>query len=43
MKYYYKTTICFCPVCGKETKYRERVNTKPTAIELSEQYDFCED
>jgi hypothetical protein len=42
MKHWYKTTIYFCPVCGKEDKVRERTYTKPESIELIERYDWCD-
>jgi len=45
--YLYKTTIYYCPVCGKETSYKERQYTskpeKDRRIVRKEQYDYCED
>lgn len=42
-KYWYQTTIEFCPVCGSEDRYRERVYEKPEVpIILKEHYDWCE-
>lgn len=45
MKYWYKTTINLCPVCGREQKYRERQYAfpkPPNTVVVKEVYDWCE-
>ncbi len=44
-KYWYKTTINFCPVCGRESKTKERqyVFPKPlNTIVFKQVYDWCD-
>ena len=46
--YWYLTTIEYCPVCGRETTYRERQYTeKPQdateRFHIKEVYDYCEE
>jgi len=41
-KYWYKTTIHYCPLCGREKRYRERVYTKPVQpYVIKEYWDYC--
>lgn len=45
--YYYKTTIWYCPLCGKEDKFRERIYAKKPKdiskrIIIQEVYDYCD-
>jgi hypothetical protein len=47
-KHWYKITIYYCPLCGKETEYRERQYTKKPKdvnkrIITIYHYDYCED
>mgnify|MGYP006317667837 CR=1 FL=1 len=44
-KYWYKTTVYYCPVCCSESKTKERqyVFPKPlNTIVLKQVYDWCE-
>lgn len=46
MKYWYKETIFYCPVCGREDKHKSRMYTKKPKDwnkrhELIETYDYC--
>lgn len=43
-KYWYKTTVFYCPLCSSERKYRERMPLpKPTKTwEFHASYDYCD-
>ncbi len=48
MKYWILFTHIYCPMCGKETTYRDRMYTeKPKDSaerhKIEEQYDYCSD
>ena len=41
---WYKTTVYYCPVCGKERKYTERQSPpkiEPTTT-IIESFDYCD-
>lgn len=41
-EYWYKTTVHYCPCCGNEKRYRERVYEKPiNPYEFHDYYDYC--
>ena len=45
--HWYKLTIFYCPICGRERKYRERIyGNKPTDASkrtiINEAYDYCD-
>lgn len=42
-KYWYVCHVEYCPVCGCERKYRERVYEKPDTYWLIQDvYDWCD-
>lgn len=42
-RYWYLTTIDYCPACGRERKYRERVYAKhPQSVVVENVYDWCD-
>ena len=46
-KYWYKTFVHFCPVCGhedwyKERQYSEKPKERNKRIEWEEHYDWCD-
>ena len=40
-RYFYRIIIHWCPVCGRETKYRTRVLEK-VPVDLEIVYDWCD-
>lgn len=42
-KYWYKTTVHYCPICGSDETFRERVYQKPDKWEWHEYYDYCQE
>lgn len=46
MSYWYKFTTLYCPVCGREEKYKERQYTEKPEDNLErhvfeDRYDWC--
>ena len=46
-KYWYKTTVYYCPLCGRDDTYKERqFNEKPEEWEkrftFKEVWDYCD-
>lgn len=47
-KYWYKFLMHWCPICGKETKWKERIYDRPKPKDIedrhvySEIYDYCD-